>query len=378
VFLKNPKGRAGLLAVAALAFISAAAPRALGQEEGVPVVLDEPVAQVNADVILLSQLKRHNEEFKDQLVKRGVKPEEAAKQIADRQAEIILNLINESLLMQKGKDIPRLSEEVEAGVNREVLRVAKESGLNTLEELEVAMRQQGMSLSEVRETLRRQYTTQAVLEREVDAKIYYNLTDDELRKYHEANRAKFVSVTISEIFLNLAGRSEAELKAKAEQLAAQARGGADFGELAVKNSEREQDGVRVATKTKGLLQDKDGKPRWFLITDLNQTIGGAVKDLKAGGVSEPIKTDEGYMILRVNERDDSFKENFVRGIITQERSSKEKEDYLRRLRADAYIKPAASYRDIVQPVLDKDKQQTASQEKAAEQSKGDKDKSKKQ
>ena len=378
MFLKNPKGRAGLLAVAALAFISAAAPLALGQEEGVPVVLDEPVAQVNGDVILLSQLKRHNDEFREQLVKRGVKPDEAAKQIADKQAEIILNLINESLLMQKGKDIPRLSEEVEAGVNREVLRVAKESGLSTLEELEVAMRQQGMSLSEVRETLRRQYTTQAVLEREVDAKIYYGLTDDELRKYHEANRAKFVSVTISEIFLNLAGRSEAELKAKAEQLAAQARGGADFGELAAKNSEREQDGVRVATKTKGLLQDKDGKARWFLITDLNATIAGAVKDLKAGGISAPIKTDEGYMILRVNERDDSFKENFVRGIITQERSSKEKEDYLRRLRADAYIKPAQNYRDLVQPVLDKDRPATPGGDKTTAQAKGDKDKNKKQ
>ncbi|HEV2862448.1 MAG TPA: peptidyl-prolyl cis-trans isomerase [Pyrinomonadaceae bacterium] len=373
MFLKNPKGRAGLLAVAALAFISAAGPRALGQEEGVPTVLDEPVAQVNGDVILLSQLKRHNEEFKEQLVKRGVKPEEAAKQIADKQAEIIINLINESLLMQKGKDIPRLSEEVEAGVNREVLRVAKESGLSTLEELEVAMRQQGMSLSEVRETLRRQYTTQAVLEREVDAKIYYGLTDDELRKYHEANRAKFVSVTLSEIFLNLAGRSEVELKAKAEQLAAQARGGADFGELALKNSEREQDGVRVATKTKGLLQDKEGKARWFLITDLNPTIAAAVKDLKAGGVSAPIQTEEGYMIIRVNERDDSFKENFVRGVITQERSSKEKEEYLRRLRADAYIKPAKDYRDLVQPVLDKDRPAAPAGDKTA-QTKGDKNK----
>jgi peptidyl-prolyl cis-trans isomerase SurA len=374
VFQKNLRRRAGVLAFAALAFLFAAAPRALAQEEGVPTVLDEPVAQVNGDVILLSQLKRQNEEFKEQLLKRGVKPEDADKQIAERQAEIILNLINESLLMQKGKDIPRLSEEVEAGVNREVLRVAKDAGLSTLEELEVAMRREGMSLSDVRETLRRQYTGQAVLEREVDAKVYYGLTDDELRKYHEANRSKFVSVTISEIFLNLAGRSEVELKAKADQIVAQARGGADFGELAVKNSEREQDGVRVATKTRGLLSDKEGKARWFLITDLNPTISAAVKDLKAGGVSDPIKTDEGYMILRVNERDDSFKENFVRNVITQERSPKEKENYLRRLRADAYIKPAKNYIDLVQPALDKDKQETASQEKGAAPAKGEKNK----
>jgi parvulin-like peptidyl-prolyl isomerase len=366
VFLKTLKRRAGLLALASLALTFAAAPRALAQEEGTPVVLDEPIAQVNGDVIMLSQLKRQNEEFKEILVKqRGISAADADKEVAAKQSEIILNLINEALLMQKGKDIPRLPEEVEAEVNREVLRVAKSSGLSTLEELEAAMRREGISLSDVRETLRRQYMRQAVLQREVDAKVYYGLTDEELRKYHEANRQKFVSVTISEIFLNLAGRSEAELKAKADQLVAQARGGADFGELALKNSERESNGVRVATKTRGLLSDAEGKARWFLVSELNPIISAAVKDLKAGGVSDPVKTDEGYMILRVNERDDAFKENFVRGIMTQERSEKEHENYLRGLRREAYIKPAAAYTALVQPVLDKDKQETASKEAAA-------------
>jgi len=374
VFLNNLKRRAGLLALSALALTFAAAPQALAQEEGTPVVLDEPVAQVNGDVIMLSQLKRQNEEFREILVKqRGISAAEADKEVAAKQSEIILNLINEALLMQKGKDIPRLSEEVEAEVNREVLRVAKNSGLNTLEELEVAMRREGMSLSDVRETLRRQYMRQAVLQREVDYKVYYGLTDAELRKFHEANRQKFVSVTLSEIFLNLAGRSEAELKAKADQIVAQARGGADFGELAVKNSERESGGERVAAKTRGVLSDAEGKPRWFLVSELNPTIAGAVKDLKAGAVSDPIKTEEGYMILRVNERDDAFKENFVRGVITQERSEKEHEQYLRNLRREAYIKAAESYRALVQPALDKDKQETASQEAAAP-AKGEKNK----
>lgn len=366
MFLNNLKGRAGLLALAALALTFAAAPRAHAQEEGTPVVLDEPVAQVNGDVIMLSQLKRQNEEFKEVLMKqRGLSPADADKEVAAKQSEIILNLINEALLMQKGKEMPRLPEEVEAEVNREVLRVAKSSGLSTLEELEVAMRREGMSLSDVRETLRRQYMRQAVLQREVDAKVYFSLTDDELRKYHADNRQKFVSVTISEIFLNLAGRSEAELKAKADQLVTQARGGADFGELAVKNSERESGGVRIATKTRGLLSDAEGKPRWFLVSELNPTISSAVKDLKAGGVSDPVKTEEGYMVLRVNERDDSFKENFVRGVITQERSEKEHDKFLRDLRREAYIKPAEGYRALVQPALEKDKSETASKEAAA-------------
>ena len=77
------------------------------------------------------------------------------------------------------------------------------------------------------------------------------------------------------------------------------------------------------------------------VNDLSADLRKIVEGLKVGGVSDPVKTDEGYMILRVNERDDSFKENFVRGAITQERGEAERDKYLRTLRNEAYIKPAA-------------------------------------
>ncbi|MDQ3803545.1 MAG: peptidyl-prolyl cis-trans isomerase [Acidobacteriota bacterium] len=355
--LKNISARA--LAAFFFAALALAAAPARAQEEGVPVVLDEPIVQVNGDVIMLSQLKRQNEEFKEVLTKqRGATPQQADEQIAQRQGEIIFNLINESLLMQKGKELPRLEEEVEAEVNREVLRVANQSGLKTLEELEAALRQEGLALSDIRDTLRRQYTRQAVLQREVDAKIFYGLTDAELRKFYDANRAKFQSVTLSEIYLSLAGRSDADLQARAKQIVAQARGGADFGELAVKHSEREQNGERVAPKTKGRLEE-NGKPRWFLVSELNKLVADAIKGLKAGSVTEPIKTEEGYLILRVNETDDAFKENFVRQMILSERSEKERDTYLRTLRQDAYIKPARGYEEMLKPLLEKDKTETA-------------------
>jgi peptidyl-prolyl cis-trans isomerase SurA len=354
VSLKNVSARALALAFAALLSALAAAP-ARAQEEGVPVVLDEPIVQVNGDVIMLSQLKRQNDEFREVLTKqRGVPAPEAEKQIAARQSEIIFNLINESLLIQKGKELPQMEQQVEEEVNREVLRVAKSSNIPSIEELEVAMRQEGLSLADIRDTLRRQFMRQAVLQREVDARIYYGLTEGELRKYYEANRDKFLSVSMSEIFLSLAGRSAADLEARARQLATQARGGADFGALAAQHSERERDGVRTAPTTKGLLEE-NGKPRWFLVSELNKPVADALKGAKAGTVTEPIKLEEGYLILRVNETDDAFKENFVRQMILSERGEKERETYLRGLRQEAYIKPAASYKEIVQPLLDRDK-----------------------
>ena len=376
---KNVWTRALAPALAAVAFALLLSAPARAQEEAPPAVLDEPVVQVNDDVIMLSAVKRENAEFRDVLVKqRNMTPEQADAEVQKRQAEIIFNLINEALLMQKGKDLPKLPEDVEAEVNREVLRVAKGAGIDKIEDLETALQREHMNLSDIKDTLRRQYMKQAVLQREVDAKVYYGLTDKELQDYYNANRNKFVSVAISEIFLSLAGRSEADVKAKAADLVSRARAGADFGELAAKNSEREANGARVAEQTKGQHLDESGKPRWYLLSDMQQNVADAIKDLKAGGVSDPIKTDEGYMILRVNERDDTFKENFVRGVVTQERADKEHEDYLRGLRQDAYIKPAASYAEVIQPMLDKDKSgaNKAKQETASDNS-GDKSKKEK-
>jgi parvulin-like peptidyl-prolyl isomerase len=383
VQFKNALSRAWALSLAALALAFAFASPARAQEEAAPVVLDEPVVQVNNDVIMLSQLKREIADFREVLTKqRGMTPEQADAEIEKRRPEIIFNLINEALLVQKGKDIPRLSEDVEAEVNREVVRVMQSSGIKNLEEFQAALQKEGMNLSDIKATLRSQYMKQAVLQREVDSKIYFGLTDQELHQYFDAHRDRFAGVTISEIFLSLAGRSDAEVKAKAQQLAAQARAGADFGELAAKFSEREDDkGVRVADKTKGQHLDEEGKPRLYLISEMQGPIADAVKNLKAGQVSEPIKTDEGYMILRVNTRDDAYNENFVRSAITQERADKEHDTYLRGLRKDAFIKPADNYKEVVQPLLDKDKQEmkaadSAKQETASKSEK--KEKSKKQ
>jgi parvulin-like peptidyl-prolyl isomerase len=374
VLLKNISARI-LFAFVALVLAAAAAPLARAQEDAPLVVLDEPVAQVDNYVIMLSQLKRENNEFREVLTKqRGMTPEQAEAELQKKQPEIIMNLINEALLVQKGKDMPRLPEEVEAEVNREVLRVARSSNIPTIELLEEEMRKEGMLLADVKETLRRQFMRQAVLQREVDAKVYYGLTDKELQVFYHANRARFVSITLSELFLGLAGRSEEEVKAKAADLAQRARTGTiSFEELVEKNSEHE-----ATKKMKGLLSDGDGKARWFLVSELSKDIAAAVKDLKAGGISEPVKIDEGYMVLRVNERDDAFKENFVRGTMTQERAEKEREKYLRTLRVEAYIKPADSFKDAIQPLLDKDKQQTADASSAQPAPSEKKDKAKKQ
>jgi parvulin-like peptidyl-prolyl isomerase len=156
-------------------------------------------------------------------------------------------------------------------------------------------------------------------------------------------------VTLSEIFLSSAGKNEAEVKARANALVVQVRAGGDFAALATTNSEREVNGVRIAQQNKG-------KVGTFEVPSLREDIAAAVKDVKVGGVSEPLRSNDGYQILRVDERTTAgtsatFNENRVREAITMERTDKAREEYLQNLRNEAYIKVAVSYRAAVLPLL---------------------------
>jgi parvulin-like peptidyl-prolyl isomerase len=336
---------AGLLLIGLVA-----TPAALAQEGELQVV-DEVIAQINEDVITLSMLKRESKERIDALKQSGVPEQQAIDEVNKKQAELIATLVNEQLLLQKGKEL-ELSAEVEAEVNRRMLEVAKEQGIASIEQLDAAMRSSGMDPVATRQTMRTELMKQMVIQQEVDRRIFFGLTVDELKKYFQSHPDKFrkaENVTLSEIYLSSAGKNEAEVKARALELVRQLRAGADFGALASANSEREINGVRNAPQTKG-------KVGTFEVPSLRADIAGAIKGLPVGAVSEAIRSGDGYQILRVDERvagnaTPTYNENKVREAITIDRTEKEREAYLQSLRDDAYIKISESYHARVAPLL---------------------------
>ena len=323
------------------------APSLARAQEGEPVVVDEVIAQVNDGVVTLSQLKREMKERVETLKQNGMTEQQANSEVEKHKPELIATLVNEQLLLQKGKELD-LTDRVEAEVNKRMLDVAKENGITSIDKLDEAMRQAKLDPTGIRATMRIEIMKQAVLESEVDSKLFFSYSQDELHKYFDAHQAKFLkpeSVELSEIFLGLAGKQEADVKALAAKLVAQARGGADFCTLAAAYTEIPATGGKKPCKV-GLFQ----------VPDLSAAIAGAIKNVKAGGVSEPLKTDEGYQILRVDARTagsntPTFNENNVREAITRERSAKAREDYLQGLRNDGYVKIAESYRAEVEPLL---------------------------
>ncbi|HEY2972771.1 MAG TPA: peptidyl-prolyl cis-trans isomerase [Pyrinomonadaceae bacterium] len=338
---------AGIFVFAILALI----PSPIFAQESELQVVDEVIAQINDDVITLSMLKRESKERIDTLRQSGMSQEEAAAEVAKRQPELIATLVNEALLLQKGKELD-LSSEVEAEVNRRMLEVAKGQGITTIEKLDAAMRESGVDPVTTRQTLRVEIMKQAVIQQEVDRKVFFGSTIEELKKYFQEHQEKFrkpESVSLSEIFLSSAGKNEAEVKARALELVTQLRAGADFGAVAAANSEREANGVRTAPQSKG-------KVGAFEVPNLREDIGNSIRNVKVGGVSDPLRSNEGYQILRVDERTPGsttaiFNENQVREAITIESSEKKREEYLQGLRNEAYIKIADNYRAAVAPIL---------------------------
>lgn len=311
-------------------------------------VIDEVVAQVNDGVITLSRIKRESKGIVDSYVQEGKKRDEAQKMVDEKQGELIANLINEELLVQKSKEMG-LEADVEAQLNQRFLQIMKQNNMKTLDELHKEMEKSGIDPEEMRGVWRKQATRELVLQREVQAKLYWKPNGKELKEYYEKHKAKFTkpeTINISEIFLGFAGRDENAVRDKAKQIVTQLRGGADFAKVAAENSDR-PDAATTGGKVQGALK----------VSELDAKYAEALKNLKVGGVTDPIEVDQiGINILRVDERSQAssesvFDESAVRLALMQEGIAAEQQKFMAKLREESYIKISDSYRPLVGPLL---------------------------
>lgn len=334
----------------AIVIVGASSLTAVAQE-GEMQVVDEVVVQVNDDVITLSRLKKEIKERIEAMKQNGMTEQQALAEAAKKQPELIAILINEQLLLQKGKELD-LASEIEAAVNSRMLEIAREQGITTIEKLNEALIANKLDPNAIRQTMRAEMMKQAVFQQEVDRRLYFGASTQDVKNYFEAHKDKFrkpESITLSEIYLSGTNKDEAAVKARASELVAQLRAGADFAAVAASNSEREKNGIRTAPQDKGRVGT-------FEVPSLREDIGAVVKDVKVGGITDPIKTGEGYQILRVDERTPAgttpvFNENQVREAMMIERQPKEREAYLQKLRNEAFIKLSDTYRASVEPLL---------------------------
>lgn len=323
-------------------------------------VVDEVVAQVNDGVITLSRVKRESKTIVDTYVQEGKKRDEAQKMVDDKQAELIAGLINEELLLQKAKE-DGLESDIEASLNQKFVEIMKQYNLKTLDELYAMMEKSGVNPTELRETWRKQAMREQVIQRDVQAKLYWSFNGKQLRDYYEKHKDKFTkpeTISLSELFLGFAGRNEADVRAKATQLYQQIKAGGDFAKLAKDNGDP------------GMVTQGAGSIEKLKVADLNDKLTAALKYVKVGDITSPFELgDVGIVILRVDAREQAssdavFDEKAVRLAMMNENIVEEQKKYMARLREESYIKISDTYRPLVAPILFADDRRDESKDKS--------------
>ncbi|MFL6374182.1 MAG: peptidyl-prolyl cis-trans isomerase [Pyrinomonadaceae bacterium] len=321
-------------------------------------VIDEVVAQVNDGVITLSQINREMKDAVDSFVQQGKPKAEAEKLVAEKQGELIANLINEELLVQKAKELG-VDKDVEQQINQRLADIMKQNNIKTVDALYAEMEKQGVDPKNLRDDWRRQAVRDLVLQREVQQKVYWQTNGTELKAYFDAHKDKFIkpeTVSFDELFLSFAGRDEAQVRAKAKTLYDQLKAGADFDKIVKENGDPAY-----------LAQQTGGKVEHFPIAEISEKkITNALAGVKPGDYTLPFDADTtGIAILKVTGReqrgnDAAFDETAVRMAIMQDKLPDAQKAYMSKLRNDAYIKVTDAYRPIVSPILFADERKTTS------------------
>lgn len=250
-------------------------------------VVEDVIARVNDQIINRSDVERAQQELLRENQQANATPAEAAQ----RQKDLLRDMIDKQLLLSKAKE---LGLNADAEVIRRLDEIRKQNHLDSMEALEKAAAAQGVSFEDFKANIRDSILTQQVVRDEVGRRL--QMTQGQEQAFYEAHKQEFAQpeqVTLSEILISTPADADAAAldaaKAKADDVEAKLKAGAKFDELAKAVSSGS-----TAAQGGDLGQYKRGGLKSQLLED-------ATFALKAGQVTAPIRTRQGYIILKVDE-----------------------------------------------------------------------------
>jgi len=306
-------------------------------------LVEEIVARVNNQIITRSEYARSRDDLRKEAQQQD--PVNADKLIAERDKDVLRDLIDQQLLLQKGKD---LGITADTELIKKLDQMRKDMNLETMEDLEKAAESQGVSFEEFKQNLRNQIITQEVIRREVGGHI--NISKEEEQKFYDDHKSQMdqpEQVRLSEILVSTekktnATRDESEVlqaaQAKAASLLDQIKKGAKFEDVAKKDS----DGPSAA---------QGGDLGYFKRGTLAKELEEKTFTLKPGDVSDVTRTRQGFIILKVTEHQEAgippLKqiEPRVEEALYMQKLQPALRDYVTKLREDAFIDIKPGYVD---------------------------------
>lgn len=302
-------------------------------------VIEEIVAKVNGDIITRSEIERSLKILESE-IRRALPPAEAEKELAEREKHILRDKIDQLLLIQKGKE---LNINVDPQVSKYLADLQLQSKIAEPEKFQAWVREQtGQPFEDYKAEIKNSFLTQRVIQQEVGGRI--QVPRAELEKYYNEHKNEFIReerIFLREILVSTEGKDEKGIAAaekKARELAARARKGEKFGELARDHSDA------VTARNYGELPPaKKG--------DLNPKIEQLVWSQERGYVTDPIRVDTGFLILKVEDKHRAglapFEEveNEIMEKLFMPRFQPAVREYLTKLRYEAFLEIKPGYVD---------------------------------
>jgi peptidyl-prolyl cis-trans isomerase SurA len=334
-----------MTALAVVASLAIAAPASLAQTKPAspPQIVEQVLVKVNGDIITKTELE---ERQIGALRERKVSPEvlkndeQLKKALAEVTPALLVSAIDELLVIQLGREKGlRLSDEQ---FNRWLTSMRKDQGLEDDKRFEAALKQEGMTLTDIRRNVERQFLLSQVQTEEFGGKL--QITEEEARQYYLANPKEFVdpaTVTLREILVEVptvmqqgramvsVGKDDEALK-KAEAVRARLSAGEDFAAVAGEVS-------ASASKANGGLIGP------IATSELSPDLQKMLQGMKPGEITQPMRAAKGYQILKLETAKVSGLRPFdsVRDLVAdrvyQDRSRTEMRKFIERVRRQAII-----------------------------------------
>jgi peptidyl-prolyl cis-trans isomerase SurA len=324
----------GCVLLVAATIIGVGAARAEIVEQILVKVNGEIFTKTDLENIQVQALRQRGQQFD---LKSEQSDAQLRKALDEITPQIIVNVIDDMLIVQRGRELGyKLTDEQ---FKNAVESIKKENKIETEEQFQAALKQENMTMADLRKNFEKQMVRSRVEQNEVFGKV--GVSEDEARKYYDTHLQEFTtapSVTLREILVTVpvdANKSfnvgkDDEAKAKAEQIRARAVGGESFEKLAADMSDSPS---RSNAGLIGPISVKDLSP------DFQKLIGS----MKPGDVTEPIRTQRGYQVLKLESSSgaqtlpfEQAREQIGDRVFTDKRQV-EFQKYLEKLRAEAII-----------------------------------------
>jgi len=255
-----------------------------GSSAAAAQALDSIVAVVNDDVVVQSELTHELNLAVPQLQQQGTPvppPEQLRKQVLER-------LILKRLQQQRAKQLGITVDD--AALTAAIQSIAGRNGLS-VEELKATLETGNVRFQDFREDTRMQILAGRLQNQEVMSHV--QVTDQEVARFLEKDKGTLMpreQVRLQHILIALPEQpSPAQLaaaQAKAKQLVAKLRGGADFAAVAAASSE-------------GRTALEGGDLGWFEMAAVPSLVAERAPTMAKGEITDPIRTPSGYNIIRM-------------------------------------------------------------------------------